>query len=129
MTTPYDVAEHLRTPTETAAYLETALEEADGDAAFIAKTMRVKRPSFAETPTICNRMPTAFDRIGIPCAGENDFSISENGALVRPRGDSDSWTAPGAPRFGEHRDSPESRKIEWFSAVSRAGIIVRVIEF
>ncbi len=37
-TTRYDVAEHLRTPEEMAAYLEACLEEADGDAAFIAKT-------------------------------------------------------------------------------------------
>ena len=36
-TSRYDVAEHLRTPEEMAAYLEACLEEADGDAAFIAK--------------------------------------------------------------------------------------------
>jgi DNA-binding phage protein len=35
-TSPYDVAEHLRTPEEMAAYLEACIEEADGDAAFIA---------------------------------------------------------------------------------------------
>lgn len=34
ITYPYDVAEHLRTPEEMAAYLEACLEEADGDAAF-----------------------------------------------------------------------------------------------
>ena len=38
-TTPYDVAEHLRTPEEMAAYLEASMEEADGDAAFIAKAL------------------------------------------------------------------------------------------
>jgi probable addiction module antidote protein len=38
-TTRYDVAEHLRTPDEMAAYLEACLEEADGDAAFIAKAL------------------------------------------------------------------------------------------
>ena len=38
-TSPYDVAEHLRTPEEMAAYLEACLEEADGDAAFIAKAL------------------------------------------------------------------------------------------
>ena len=38
-TTPYDVAEHLRTPEEMAAYLEAAIEEADGDAAFVAKAL------------------------------------------------------------------------------------------
>ena len=31
MTTPYDVAEHLRTTEEMAAYLEACIEEADGD--------------------------------------------------------------------------------------------------
>lgn len=30
-TSRYDVAEHLRTPEEIAAYLEACLEEADGD--------------------------------------------------------------------------------------------------
>lgn len=39
-TTRYDVAEHLRTAEEMAAYLEACLEEADGDAAFIAKAHR-----------------------------------------------------------------------------------------
>jgi probable addiction module antidote protein len=38
-TTPYDVAEYLRTPEEMAAYLEACIEEADGDAAFIAKAL------------------------------------------------------------------------------------------
>jgi probable addiction module antidote protein len=38
-TTRYDVTEHLRTPKEMAAYLEACLEEADGDAAFIAKAL------------------------------------------------------------------------------------------
>ena len=38
-TTPWDVAEHLRTPEEMAAYLEACIEEADGDAAFIAKAL------------------------------------------------------------------------------------------
>ena len=39
VTSPYDVAEHLRTPEEMAAYLDACLEEADGDAAFIAKAL------------------------------------------------------------------------------------------
>lgn len=39
ITTRYDIAEHLRTPDEMAAYLEACLEEADGDAAFIAKAL------------------------------------------------------------------------------------------
>ena len=39
VTTRYDVAEHLRTPQEMAAYLEACLEEADGDAALIAKAL------------------------------------------------------------------------------------------
>jgi probable addiction module antidote protein len=39
VTTRYDVTEHLRTPREMAAYLEACLEEANGDAAFIAKAL------------------------------------------------------------------------------------------
>ena len=38
-TTRYDVAEHLRTPEEMAAYLEARFEAAQGDAAFIAKAL------------------------------------------------------------------------------------------
>jgi probable addiction module antidote protein len=38
-TTSYDVAEHLRTPAEMAAYLEACIEDANGDAAFIAKAL------------------------------------------------------------------------------------------
>jgi len=38
-TSRYDVAEHLRTPEEMAAYLEACIEEADGDATFIAKAL------------------------------------------------------------------------------------------
>jgi len=38
-TTPYVVAEHLRTPEDMAAYLEACIEEADGDAGFIAKAL------------------------------------------------------------------------------------------
>lgn len=38
-TTRYDVSEHLRTPEEMAAYLDACIEEASGDAAFIAKAL------------------------------------------------------------------------------------------
>ncbi len=38
-TSRYDVAEHLRTPEEMAAYLEACLEEAGGDASFVAKAL------------------------------------------------------------------------------------------
>jgi len=38
-TSRYDVAEHLRSPEEVAAYLQACLDEADGDAAFIAKAL------------------------------------------------------------------------------------------
>lgn len=39
MTTRYDVAEHLRTPEEMAAYLEAYLEEANCSAVLIAKAL------------------------------------------------------------------------------------------
>jgi probable addiction module antidote protein len=39
VTTRYDVAEHLRTPEEMAAYLEARLDGADGDAASVAKAL------------------------------------------------------------------------------------------
>ena len=37
--TPYDVADHLRTPQEMAAYLHAWLDEAPDDAAGIAKAL------------------------------------------------------------------------------------------
>ena len=39
VTTWYDVAEHLRTPEEMAAYLEACMEEAHGDATFVARAL------------------------------------------------------------------------------------------
>src|SRR6056300_89876 len=39
VTSRYDVAEHLRTPQEMAAYLQACLEEANGDASFVAKAL------------------------------------------------------------------------------------------
>ena len=39
ITSPYNMAEHLRTSEEMAAYLEAAIEEADGDAALVAKAL------------------------------------------------------------------------------------------
>jgi probable addiction module antidote protein len=39
VTTRYDVSEHLRTPEEMAVYLEASIEEARGDAAFIARAL------------------------------------------------------------------------------------------
>ena len=38
-TSRYDVAEHLRTTEEMAAYLDACFEEADGDATIIAKVI------------------------------------------------------------------------------------------
>lgn len=38
-TTRYNVADHLRTPKEMAAYLEASIEDANGDAALIAKAL------------------------------------------------------------------------------------------
>jgi len=39
ITTKFDVSEHLRTSEEMAAYLEVCIEEANGDAACIAKAL------------------------------------------------------------------------------------------
>jgi len=35
----YDVADHLRTPEEMAAYLEACIAESDGEASFVAKAL------------------------------------------------------------------------------------------
>ena len=37
--TTFDVAEHLRTPQEMAAYLQISIEESNGDAAIVAKAL------------------------------------------------------------------------------------------
>jgi probable addiction module antidote protein len=39
VTTRFDIAEHLRTPEEMAAYLEACIEESHGDAAFVARAL------------------------------------------------------------------------------------------
>jgi hypothetical protein len=39
VTTPYDVADHLRTAEEIAAYLQAIFAEADGDATFSAAAL------------------------------------------------------------------------------------------
>jgi len=39
ITTKFDVSEHLRNPEEMAVYLEACFDEANGDAAFIAKAL------------------------------------------------------------------------------------------
>jgi probable addiction module antidote protein len=39
ISTPYDVADYLSTPEDCAAYLDACFEEADGDAAFIARAL------------------------------------------------------------------------------------------
>ena len=38
-TSPYDVAEHLRTPHESALYLQACIEESNGDVEFIARAL------------------------------------------------------------------------------------------
>ena len=38
-TSRYDVADHLRSPEEMVAYLEACIEDADGDASFVAKAL------------------------------------------------------------------------------------------
>ncbi len=38
-TSRFDVAEHLRTPEDMAAYLQACIEESDGDAAFVARAL------------------------------------------------------------------------------------------
>ena len=54
-TTRYDVAEHLRNPEEMAAYLGACLEDADGDAACIAKALsdiaRARRRAAQQPPS------------------------------------------------------------------------------
>lgn len=56
-TTAYDVAEHLRTPDEMAAYLEACAEESGGDAAFIAKARGDVARGMGMARTACDSKP------------------------------------------------------------------------
>jgi len=64
-TTPYDVAEHLGTPEEMAAYLDAWLEEAPDDAAGIARAFgdiaRAKGMSQAAKDAVLNHQSLAED--------------------------------------------------------------------
>ena len=59
-TTKYDVAEHLRTPEEMAAYLKACMEEADGDATFIASLYKAlsgdRAPTFDTILKVINAL-------------------------------------------------------------------------
>ena len=62
-TSHYDVTEHLRTPDEMAAYLEACLEEASGDAAFIAKALGDLARAKATEQELDQRLPAARRRV------------------------------------------------------------------
>ncbi len=59
-TSPWDVAKHLRTPEEMAAYLEACIEKADGAAAFIAKALG----DIARAQGMAQRLPEILDCLG-----------------------------------------------------------------
>lgn len=52
--TRYDIAEHLRTTEEVAAYLEACLGEADGDAAFVGKALGDIARTMGMSQVACN---------------------------------------------------------------------------
>ncbi len=72
VTSPYDVAEHVRTPEEMAAYLDACMEEADGDAAFVARECGKLNPpaprmreAEAHRPLECRKLAlTSFANAG-----------------------------------------------------------------
>ena len=62
-TAPYDVAEHLRTREEVAAYLEVSIEESEGDAAFVAKALGdIARAKRLTPRTVAFALQAAEDR-------------------------------------------------------------------
>ena len=83
-TTPYDVAEHLRTPEEMAAYLEASIEEANGDTAFIAKALRdITRAKLqAEIDALAALPDDQIQTDDIPEV--RDWSSAKRGVLYRP---------------------------------------------
>ena len=80
MTSPYDVAEHLRTPEEMAAYLEASMAEAEGDAALIAKALgdiaRAKGMSQVACDTGLSResLTSRFQEAAIPASTRSSRS-------------------------------------------------------
>ena len=103
-TSPYDVAEHLRTPEEMAAYLEACMEEADGDAAFIAKALGDIARAKGMSQVACD---TGLSRESLykALSGERNPNLGTVLRVIRALGlklraeavfDSDA-TGPGAP--------------------------------
>ena len=84
-TTPYDVAEHLRTPEEMAAYLEACFDEANGDAAFIAKALgdiaRAKGMTQVARDAGLSRLPPAHPHFNRLARFHNDSGINLNRTL------------------------------------------------
>ena len=74
-TTPYDVAEHLRTPEEMVAYLDAWLEEAPDDVSGIAKTL-ARLPSAEE-----HVMPNVIWRTQPTC--QRSLNQTANGWRIR----------------------------------------------
>ena len=70
------MAEYLRTPEEMAAYLEACLEEANGDAAFVAKAVAILHVLKA-----CPRSPAMPDYPVKACT--KPFRANEAPALTR----------------------------------------------
>ena len=64
ITSRYDVAEHLRTPKEMAAYFDACLEEANGDVAFIAKALARTIHEGSSRARADAREPGAWSREG-----------------------------------------------------------------
>ena len=79
-TSRYDVAEHLRTPEEMAAYLEACLDEADGNAAFVAKALgdiaRAKGMTEVARDAGPPNSPPSGTRSGSPKPSSPPFSAS-----------------------------------------------------
>ena len=73
-TSPYDVAEHLRTPEEMAAYLDACMEEAPGDAASVAKALGDIRPRQGDVAGLlrCRPVPGELDKA---LSGERNLTL------------------------------------------------------
>lgn len=99
--TPYDVAEHLRTPEEMAAYLDAWLEAAPDDAAGIAKDAGLSRaslnralsadgnPSFATVLKVARALGVKLHAEAAQWAGLTGRKARwaiESGCLTRPAG-------------------------------------------
>ena len=105
-TSPYDVAEHLRTREDMAAYLEASIEEADGDAAF---------PVLAGQEVVAGSRPRRNRKAGSRTGGRRGAVMPGRAPTANAAGKSRREITKGTCRTGESRQVAVQAtiKVDW----------------